>query len=63
MARFELRLTNYDLENVIFNLLKKREPCFHNWTLTNWFNESNDSKSRVLRYFLRKLDYCEVNFI
>ncbi len=33
-AKNELKLTNYDLENVVFHMLKIREPVFDNWTLT-----------------------------
>ena len=73
IARFELKLTNYDIENVIFALFKKREPAFANWTLSNWYlinyllinntkryNESLDSRPRVFRYFLKRNQYCEV---
>ena len=34
VARSELRLTSYDLENVVFNMFSKREPHFSNTVLS-----------------------------
>lgn len=37
VLRNETNLTNYDLDNVSFHVLKKREPKFDYDTLTQWW--------------------------
>jgi DNA polymerase elongation subunit (family B) len=59
IAEFELKLKNYSLESVIFHLFKKREPVFSNWTLTQWWDESRESRSRTLNYIRQRLIYTE----
>ena len=59
IAEFECRLKSYDLESVVFHLFKKREPVFSNWTLTQWWDESRESRSRTLNYIRQRLILTE----
>jgi DNA polymerase zeta len=49
----EINLTNYDLENVCFNILKRREPKFSYDTLTTWWVKG--LHYNVSNYLLRRL--------
>ena len=49
----EINLTNYDLDNVCFHILKKREPRFDYETLTLWWQKGQFS--HVSNALLKKL--------
>ncbi|KRX00969.1 Ribonuclease H-like domain [Pseudocohnilembus persalinus] len=53
-----LKLKNYDLENVILELFKNREPVFNNWTLTKLYNDQQQ-KHIVLKYFIKRINYVD----
>ena len=55
-----MRLThhnNYDIENVVFNIFKIREPVFHNFKLNEMFNYDIESKGFVFDYFIKRIIY------
>lgn len=53
LVSHEINLTNYDLDNVCFHILKKREPRFDYETLTNWWQKRQ--YSFVSNTLLKKL--------
>lgn len=54
----EIKLTNYKIENLIFQVLKIREPEFTKKKLLEWY-KSNDSRKVVysLLYFMKRTTY------
>ena len=62
--RKEINLTNYDLDNLCFHILKRREPKFNYDTLTQWwvkglhYNVTNYYFKRIYNVFeiLQNLD-------
>lgn len=59
VARQELKLTNYGLEEIVFHYFGIREPVFHNWQLTQWFNKGGDGQQLVISYYIRRIFYLE----
>jgi DNA polymerase zeta len=53
LVSHEINLTNYDLDNVCFHILKKREPRFDFETLTRWWQRGQHSL--VSNTLLKKL--------
>jgi DNA polymerase zeta len=60
ICRSELKLTDYSLENVIFEVCGFKFPFFANTTLVNWFLESKESKARVLNHYIKRIKYTHV---
>lgn len=50
-------MSNYDLENVVFQVLGIRVPKYSNTTLTQMFTESREERSRVLKHLIAQLGY------
>ena len=56
LVRTELKLLNYDCENVFYEIMNVRHPVYSNWTLTLWLNSQlHSQKALVFEYFLNKL--------
>lgn len=53
-----MKLTSYDIENVVLHLFNKREPVYDNWTLTKYFNNI-EYRHIVLNYFIKRVQYCD----
>lgn len=53
LVSVEINLTNYDLDNVCFHILKKREPRFDFDTVTRWWQKRQ--YSQVSNSLLKKL--------
>ena len=47
IARHELKMTNYDLEEVTNFLFGLREPVFSQWELTKLFNDGGSRRAFV----------------
>lgn len=53
--RSELTLQQYTMENVVFNLFKKRIPHYHFQDLTSWFKSNIPRhKAKVAKYFAER---------
>ena len=57
VVRFELKLTNYDLEYVVWYLFKQKEPKFSNLILSNCYRGDFLSKKIVFDYHYRRIQY------
>ncbi|EAR97516.2 DNA polymerase type-B family protein (macronuclear) [Tetrahymena thermophila SB210] len=61
LCRDKLKLTNFDAENVYYELFQIRNPVYSNWTLTKWFNsESAKHKTLVFDYYFNKLKINQI---
>ncbi|KAL4478783.1 hypothetical protein ABPG73_001998 [Tetrahymena malaccensis] len=61
LCRDKLKLTNFDAENVYYELFQIRYPVYSNWTLTKWFNsESAKHKTLVFDYYFNKLKINQI---
>ncbi|KNZ79546.1 DNA polymerase zeta catalytic subunit [Termitomyces sp. J132] len=55
LMRSECKLQSYSLENVIFNFLQRRVPCYSNATLSAWYHSKIPSRqTAVLQYFAER---------
>lgn len=57
----ELRITNYDLDNVSFHVLKKRLPCFSQDALLSWWS-SPSTYNTTVDYVYQRL-HCSLDIL
>ena len=50
-------MTNYELENIVWQVLGKRVPKYSNETLTQWFDSGREERARTLKHLVSQLNY------